>query len=139
MQYLSLMQHITIQTFTTTKTYHNYAYLLEHTRTLTITKCRIAHSQKLLLPYAPTLQTQNILQLHTHNQNKYGTPSTNILTPHAPNTTNNTYETHTQTKIKEMFAVPHTALTLNHQNTRYKVDRQQTYYSCIFYLFLYTY
>ena len=124
MSYLSLMNHTAIQIFTT-KTYHNYAYLLKHTRTLTNNKCLIARSQNTNSHTHPHYNHKNILQLHTHDQNKHSTPSTNIPTPYAPNTTNNTYNTHTQTKIKEIFTVPPTVLTLNHQkpNTRSTGDK----------------
>ena len=124
MSYLSLMNHTAIQIFTT-KTYHNYAYLLKHTRTLTNNKCRIARSQntnsihtyttttKTYYSYIPTTKI-NIV----HHQQTY-------LRRTLQNTTNNTYDTHTQTKIKEIFTVPPTVLTLNHQkpNTRSTGDK----------------
>ena len=138
MSYLSLMNHTAIQIFTT-KTYHNYAYILKHTRTLTNNKYHIARSQntnsihthttttKTYYSYIPTTKI-NII----HHQQTY-------LRRTLQNTTNTTYDTHTKTKIKEIFTVPATVLTLNHHKPKCKVDRRQTYYSCIFYLFLYTY
>ena len=137
MSHLSLMNHTAIQIFIAKniKTYHNYAYLLKHTRTLTNNKCRIARSQNTNSHTHLHYNHKNILQLHTHDQNKHGTPTKNIPTPHATNNTQsrNPYQNKNQGDFYRTYLY-------TEPPKRPEQGRQrQTYQSCIFYLFLYTY